>query len=55
MHRERVDLIIGSAIDAGVQPLTSMGEDLHVLDPNALDAWAAEHLPEAVQRKLQGA
>ncbi len=48
-HRERVDLIIKSAIDAGIQPITPLGEDLHVLDPHALDAWAAEHFPEALQ------
>ncbi len=49
LHRERVDLIIHRAIDAGIQPLTAGGEDLHVLDPNALDAWAAEHFPEFAQ------
>ncbi len=49
-HRERVDIIIKSAIDAGIQPLTSLGEDLHVLDPHALDAWVAENFPEAAQK-----
>ncbi len=48
-HRERVDLIVRRAIDAGIQPITPAGEDLHVLDSNALDAWAAEHFPEFVQ------
>ncbi len=48
-HRERVDNIIQRAIDAGIQPITPMGEDLHVLDPFQLDAWAAEHFPEVVQ------
>ncbi len=49
MHRERVDLITRRAIDAGIQPITSSGEDLHVLDSAALDAWAAENFPELSQ------
>ncbi len=49
-HRERVDAIVRSAIDAGIQPLTSQGEDLQVLDSNALDAWVADNLPEAARR-----
>ncbi len=43
-HSERVQRIVNAAIDAGIQPLTSTGEDLLVLDANQLDAWAAEHL-----------
>jgi hypothetical protein len=52
-HRARVDLVIQSAIDAGIQPITPLGEDLHVLDPHALDAWCAEHFPEVVQGQPQ--
>ncbi len=48
-HRERVELITQRAIDAGIQPLTSQGEDLCVLDSNALDAWVAERFPEQAQ------
>ncbi len=44
-HGERAQRIILAAINAGVQPVTSTGEELHLLDPNALDAWAAENLP----------
>ncbi len=49
LHSERVELITQRAIDAGIQPITHLGEDLRVLDSNALDAWAAEHLPEGAQ------
>ncbi len=48
-HRERIELVTQRAIDAGIQPLTSQGDDLRVLDPNALDAWVAEHFPEQAQ------
>ncbi len=48
-HRARVDLIIERAIEAGIQPITPLGEDLHILDPHALDAWVAEHFPGALQ------
>ncbi len=44
-HGERAQRIILAAINAGVQPVSSTGEELHLLDPNALDAWAAENLP----------
>jgi hypothetical protein len=44
-HGERVQRIILAAIDAGVQPVSGTGEELHLLDPHALDAWAAENLP----------
>ncbi len=46
-HNERVDRIIQAAIDAGVQPLTQSGEELHALDPHQLDAWVAENLTES--------
>ncbi len=43
-HEERLQAIVAAAIDAGVQPLTAKGEDLVVLDPNQLAAWAEENL-----------
>ncbi len=43
-HNERIQRVISAAIDAGVQPLTSSGEELYVLDADQLDAWATEHL-----------
>ncbi len=45
-HDERVQRIVMAAIDAGVQPITQSGQELQMLDPPALDAWVAEHLPE---------
>ncbi len=47
-HDERVQKIDMAAIDAGIQPLTADGEELHLLDPPALDAWVTEHLPEGL-------
>ncbi len=44
-HNERAQKIVLAAIEAGVQPLSASGEELHLLDPNQLDAWAAENLP----------
>ncbi len=44
-HRDRINLVIHRAIDAGIQPITTTGEDLHVLDSAGLDAWVAEHFP----------
>ncbi len=44
-HLDRVHRIVSAAIDAGVQPLTAQGEELLVLDPNQLAAWAEENLP----------
>ncbi len=43
---ERAEAITLQAIDAGVQPLTADGDELHVLDANQLDAWVAEHLQQ---------
>ncbi len=42
----QLQTIIAAAINAGVQPLTHTGEELHVLDANQLAAWAAENLPQ---------
>ncbi len=47
-HAERVATIVNQAIDAGVQPITHAGEDLHMLDANQLAAWVAEHLQHVV-------
>ncbi len=47
-HGARVDHIISMAVDAGVNPLTSSGEELHMLDPHQLDAWVAEQFPAAL-------
>ncbi len=41
---ERVALVINSAIDAGIQPITDSGEELHMLDAQQLDAWVDEHM-----------
>ncbi len=46
-HAERVQRIVLAAIDAGIQPMSESGEELHMLDPHALDAWVAEHLSGA--------
>jgi hypothetical protein len=48
---DRLQLIIEAAIAAGVQPVTSTGDDLQVLDANQLAAWAAENLPEGDPRR----
>ncbi len=48
LQNERVDHIISMAINAGVNPVTPSGEDLHILDPHSLDAWVAEHFPAAL-------
>ncbi len=44
-HAEMLSCIVAAAINAGVQPLTQSGEELHVLDAQQLAAWAAENLP----------
>ncbi len=49
-HSERVSQIVLQAIDAGIQPLTSAGEELHMLDAHQLDAWISEHFPAALAR-----
>ncbi len=50
LHAERLGHIINAAIEAGVNPVSAGGEDLHLLTPSQLDAWAAENLPATVQR-----
>ncbi len=50
-HNSRLEGIVLAAIDAGIQPLTEMGEELHVLDPHQLDAWVAERFPEGVPKR----
>ncbi len=50
LHAERTQSIIAAAIEAGVQPLTSTGDDLRMLDADQLDAWAAENLPASGPR-----
>ncbi len=47
-HEKRVQGIVLAAIDAGVQPLTTEGEELHLLDPHRLDEWVAANLPAVV-------
>ncbi len=47
-HNERVNNIITMAVEVGVTPLTSTGEELQLLDANQLDAWVAECLPAAL-------
>jgi hypothetical protein len=49
LYEARVGRIMRMAIDAGVQPITSTGEELHLLDPHRLDEWVSEHLPAAMQ------
>ncbi len=43
LHAERAAAITMQAIEMGVQPLTQSGEELHMLDPNQLNAWVEEH------------
>ncbi len=50
-HSTRLEGIVLAAIDAGIQPLTEMGEELHVLDPHQLDAWVAERFPEGIPQR----
>ncbi len=44
-HERRVQDIISAAIDAGIQPLSSDGEELHLLEPHKLDEWMAANFP----------
>ncbi len=44
-HSDMLSHVVEAAINAGVQPLTTTGEELHVLDMQQLMAWAAENLP----------
>ncbi len=46
-HSEMLSHVVAAAINAGVQPLTTSGEELHVLDAPQLAAWAAENIPSS--------
>ncbi len=46
-HAEMLSHIVAAAINAGVQPLTPSGDELHVLDAQQLAAWAAENIPSS--------
>ncbi len=45
MYEAKVAQIVTQAIEAGVQPITAEGVELHVLAPHQLDEWVAQHLP----------
>ncbi len=45
VHAERLEIIVKAAVDAGIQPVTAHGEDLHLLDSDELATWAHENLP----------
>ncbi len=47
-HSERVNHIVALAVEAGVTPLTSSGEELIMLGPEQLEEWVAECLPSAL-------
>ncbi len=47
-HAERINQIVNMAIEAGVTPLTTKGEELCMLDAGQLEAWVAECLPSAL-------
>ncbi len=47
-YEKRVHALIAAAIDAGIQPLTAEGEELHLLDPHRLDEWVAANFPAGV-------
>jgi hypothetical protein len=47
-HNERVNHIVALAVEAGVTPLTSSGEELLMLGPEQLEEWVAECLPSAL-------
>ncbi len=47
-HTERVNHIVSLAVEAGVTPLTSSGEELLMLGPEQLEEWVAECLPSAL-------
>ncbi len=50
LHEERVSSVVNAAINAGVNPVSASGEDLRLLSPSQLDAWAAENIPASGQR-----
>ncbi len=45
-HAEMLSNIVAAALSAGVQPVTSSGDELQLLDSHQLAAWAAENLPQ---------
>ncbi len=47
-HHERVNRIVELAVESGVTPLTTSGEELLVLGPEQLEEWIATHLPSAL-------
>jgi hypothetical protein len=47
-HSERVNHIVTLAVEAGVTPLTTSGEELIMLGPEQLEEWVAERLPSAL-------
>ncbi len=47
-HHERINQIITLAVESGVTPLTSNGEELHLLGPEQLEEWVAACLPAAL-------
>ncbi len=47
-HEKRVQSIVLAAIDAGIQPLSTEGEELHLLAPHKLDEWVAANFPAGV-------
>ncbi len=48
LYEQRLDQIISMAISAGVNPVTSDGDDLRLLGPHQLDEWVSAHLPSAL-------
>ncbi len=47
-HTERVNHITALAVESGVTPLTSSGEELFMLGPEQLEEWVAACLPSAL-------
>ncbi len=48
---ERAAAVTLQAIEAGIQPLTPSGEELHLLDANQLEAWVAECMLPQIQAR----
>ncbi len=46
LHAQHVAQIVNAAMAQGVQPLTPMGEELIMLGPQELAAWADENLKQ---------
>ncbi len=47
-HQARINHIIALAVESGVTPLTSSGEELVMLGPEQLEEWVASCLPSAL-------